>query len=257
MEWQCEFAVKSDRPAKQRIMKSFAYIKYFYFLLINWNVRIAWYMIKQEIKGEKKYGIDTTGADELIKLEKQGIDISHATVYMPVSYSLLEEILSHLELSHQRQNQQSEIPTASSKHKHHFLDIGCGKGRALCVAAHRGFKKVTGLDFAKDLCETAKSNLATTQKKFPDLQYKVINNDAFYFEIPEDVDCIFLFNPFDEIIMSAVVNNIFTSIQTTPRKITIIYVNPLHKELFLKAGYTETWHSKKMKYIEAVILSSR
>ena len=71
------------------------------------------------------------------------------------------------------------------------------------------------------------------------------------------MDCIFLFNPFDEIIMSAVVNNICTSLQNNPRKINIIYVNPLHKELFLKAGFTETWYSKKMEYIEAVILENK
>jgi SAM-dependent methyltransferase len=198
-------------------------------------------MIKQEIKGEKKYGINTTGADELLKLEKQGIDISHATIYMPVSYTLLEEIFE-------------QLPTTV---RNHFLDMGCGKGRALCIAAHEGFKKVTGLDFARDLCEEAKENLAITKQKFPALEYKVINNDAFYFEIPDDLDCIFLFNPFDEIIMSAVVNNIFSSLQNTPRKIRIIYVNPLHKDLFLKAGYKETWYSKKMKYLEASILENK
>jgi SAM-dependent methyltransferase len=222
-------------------MKFFSYIKYFYFLFINWDASIAWYMIKQEIKGEKKYGINTTGADELHKLEKQGIDISHATIYMPVSYTLLEEIFE-------------QLPATM---RNHFLDLGCGKGRALCVAAHHGFKQVTGLDFARDLCEAAKENLAITKQKIPALQYKVIDNDAFYFEIPDDVDCIFFFNPFDEIIMSAVVNNIFTSLQNNPRKISIIYVNPLHKELFLKAGFTETWYSKKMKYIEAVILTNK
>lgn len=201
-------------------------------------------MIKQEIKGEKKYGINTTGADELFKLEKQGIDISHATIYMPVSYKLLEEIFEQLD-SHK------------NKPQTHFLDLGCGKGRALCVAAHQGIKKITGLDFAKDLCETAKENLAITKEKIPTLEYRIINNDAFYFEIPDDVDCIFFFNPFDEIIMSAVVNNIFDSLQNNSRKITIIYVNPLHKELFLKAGYKETWHSKKMKYLEASILTNK
>jgi SAM-dependent methyltransferase len=222
-------------------MRSLRYIKYFYFLFINWNVKIAWYKIKQEIKGEKKYGINTTGADELFKLEKLGIDISHATIYMPVSYTLLEEILEQL----------------PANIRNHFLDMGCGKGRALCVAAHFGFKQVTGLDFAKDLCDEAKENLAVTKQKIPGFEYKVINNDAFYFEIPDDVDCIFFFNPFDEIIMSAVVNNIFTSLQNNPRKIRIIYVNPLHKELFLKAGYKETWHSKKMKYLEASILENK
>lgn len=221
-------------------MKFLSYIKYFYFLFTNWNIKVAWYIIRQEIKGEKKYCINTTGADELFKLEKQGIDISHATIYMPVSYNLMEEIFQQL----------------SGATRNHFLDIGCGKGRALCIAAHSGFKQVTGLDFSKTLCDAAKENLIKTRHQIPGLHFKIINNDAFYFEIPGDVDCIFLFNPFDEIIMSAVVNNIFESLHSNPRKIKIIYVNPLHKDLFLKAGYTETWFSKKMKYIEAVILEN-
>ncbi len=239
-------------------MKFFSYIKYFYFLFINWDATIAWYMIKQEIKGEKKYGINTTGADELHKLEKQGIDISHATIYMPVSYTLLEEIFNQLDSNNKKKQQTNNEPqTTNNKPGNHFLDMGSGKGRALCVAAHQGFKQVTGLDFARGLCEAAKENLAITKQKIPALEYKVINNDAFYFEIPDDVDCIFFFNPFDEIIMSAVVNNIFTSLQNNPRQINIIYVNPLHKELFLKSGFTETWYSKKMKYIEAVILENK
>ena len=89
-------------------------------------------MIKQEVSGERKYGINTTGADELHNLEKQGIDISHATIYMPVSYTLLEEIFE-------------QLPVTTCNH---FLDMGSGKGRALCVAAHKGFKQVTGLDFS-------------------------------------------------------------------------------------------------------------
>ena len=221
-------------------MKLISYIKYFYFLLTNWNLKISCYMIGQEVKGEKKYGINTTGADELIKLEDMGIDISHATIYMPVSYGLMEEIFHNLK----------------PRHKIHFLDMGSGKGRALCMAAHAGFKQVTGIDFSKDLCNQALANLALTKQQIPGLQFKIINNDAFYFEIPDDVDCIFFFNPFDEIIMSSVVNNILESLQTNPRKLTIIYVNPLHIEQFLKAGYKQTWYSKKMKYIEAAILEN-
>ena len=197
-------------------------------------------MIKQEIKGERKYKINTTGEDELIKLEELGVDISHSTIYMPVNYYLLEEVFQQLPASP----------------RNHFLDMGCGKGRALCVAAHHGFNKVTGIELSKELCKIATENLSLTNQKFPDMQFKVIHNDAFYFEIPDDVDCIFLFNPFDEIIMSAVVNNIFESLQNNPRKLHIIYANPLHKEQFLKAGYTQTWYSKKMKYIEAVILEN-
>jgi SAM-dependent methyltransferase len=217
------------------------YIKYFFFLAVNWDVRIAWHMIRQEIKGEKKYGINTTGADELHKLEEQGIDISHATIYMPVSYTLLEEIFE-------------QLPAITGDH---FVDLGCGKGRALCMAAHKGFTQVTGLDFSRALCEQARLNLEITRQQIPSLDYAVINNDAFYFEIPASVDCIFFFNPFDEMIMSGVVKNILKSLKKHPRNITIIYVNPMHKELFLKAGFTETWYTKKKKYLEASILQNK
>ena len=237
-------------------MKFFSYLKYFFYLAYNWNIGIAWLIIRQEISGEKKYGINTTGADELNQLDKQGIDISHATIYMPVSYLLLEEAFKQLEGNN---NNAPAVPSGqptNNKSFTHFLDIGCGKGRALCVAAHQGFKKVTGLDFGKNLCDAAKENLTITKETIPGLEYKVINNDAFYFEIPADTDCVFFFNPFDEIIMSGVVNNILKSLKSNPRKLTIIYVNPLHKELFLKAGFKETWYSKKMKYLEASILEN-
>ena len=221
-------------------MKFFQYIKYFFYLALNWNFRIAWTIIKQEIRGDKKYGINTTGADELKKLEEKGIDISHATIYMPVSYSLLEECFTQL----------------TPKPLNRFLDIGCGKGRALCVAAHFGFKKVTGIDFSKELCEAAKKNLEATREKKPGFDYAVVNNDAFYYEIPRDVDCIFMFNPFDEVIMSGVVENIMSSLAEAPRALSVIYVNPLHRELFTRAGFKEVYYSKKMKYLEVEILDT-
>ena len=142
-------------------MKFFTYIKYFFFLLYSWNFRVAWYMMRQEIKGEKKYNINTTGADELLKLEAMGIDITHATIYMPVSYNLLEDIFQHLTANPINPKPLNPNPL------NHFLDIGCGKGRALCMAAHLGFKKVTGLDFSKDLCEIATENLTITKQNIP------------------------------------------------------------------------------------------
>ena len=124
------------------------------------------------------------------------------------------------------------------------------------MAAHHGFKKLTGIDFSKELCEAAKANLEVTKQRIPGMDFSVIHNDAFYFEIPADADCIFFFNPFDETIMSGVVENILESLQNHPRRLSIIYVNPLHKEYFIQAGFTETWYSKKMKYLEVSVLSN-
>ena len=221
-------------------MKIITYIKYFYFLVDNWDFKVAWYIIKEEIRGERKYNINTTGADELVDLEELGVDVSLASVYMPVSYNLLEEIFD-------------QLPKDT---RNHFVDIGCGKGRALCMAAHQGFKHISGLDFSKKLCDIAIKNLQKTKKKLTGFTSNVVNNDAFYYEIPDDTDCIFFFNPFEEIIMSGVVDNIFKSLELNPRKIKIIYVNPIDKHLFLQAGYKQIWYSKKMKYLEAIILEN-
>jgi SAM-dependent methyltransferase len=129
-------------------MRFYTYIKYFYFLASRWNLRIAWHIMWKEVNGEKKYGIQTTGADELNQLEDLGIDTSYATIYIPASYDLLEAVFTEL----------------MQKKLAHFIDIGCGKGRVLCVAAHFGFKNITGIDFSKELCDQAKINLEKTKK---------------------------------------------------------------------------------------------
>jgi len=213
------------------------YISYFFYLAYNWNIGIARHVILQEIKGEKKYNIDTTGADELSGLHKKGIDISHATVYMPASYDLLEEVFEKLNLNRFG----------------HMLDIGCGKGRVLCVAANYGIKKLTGIDFSKSLCLAAEKNLELTASQIPGISYKIGNHDAFYFDIPDDVDCIFLFNPFDATIMSGVVKNIEKSLKKNKRDITIIYFNPLEKKLF--RGFKELFYLERKKYLAVSVLT--
>lgn len=219
-------------------MQAFKFIRYFFFLATNWNLRIAWHITQQEIKGEKKYGITSTGADELRKLKDKGIDIRHATIYMPTSYDMLEDLFQQL----------------NSNSIHHFIDIGCGKGRVLCVAAYHGIKKLTGIDFSKEFCDEAIENLEHVKQTFPHLQYTIKNNDAFYYDIPGDADCLFFFNPFDESIMSGVVENIEISLENNPRDIMVVYLNPLNKKLFTNIGFKQTYYTKKLNYLEGCIL---
>lgn len=206
-------------------------LRYFFYLAINWNASIAYHVLKHEKRGEAKYGIDTTGYDNLTSLEKKGIDISSAKMYMPASYDLLEEIFK-----------EAEVPG-----KKHFIDIGCGKGRALCVAAFQGVKKLTGIEISFSLCKAAEGNLAKIKSNYPDLTYKIINNDAYYYEIPHDADCIFMFNPFDESVLAQVMENIRKSFLAYPRQIHLIYLSLLYKNLVLEYGFKETYQ-KTIKY---------
>ncbi|MEP7107827.1 MAG: class I SAM-dependent methyltransferase [Ferruginibacter sp.] len=219
-------------------MNIFPYIRYFFYLGLNWNWKIACHILSHEIKGERKYGIHTTGSDELKKTEARGVDISHATVYMPANYLLLEEIFT-------------KLPVGQRKH---FLDIGCGKGRALCVAVHYGYNNVTGIDFSIEFCARAEENLIRTKKTFPSLNFSLIIENASTVAIPADTDCIFFFNPFDQFIMSRVAKNILDSYKKNPRNIYIVYLNPLYKNELLHMGFKEIYYTRRMKYMEAVIL---
>lgn len=132
------------------------YLHYFFYIAsITRNVRIAIILLMQEIKGEKEYHIHTTGIKGLHHLKRVGIDISHAAIYMPVSYKLLEDALSEL----------------NGKTTEHFFDIGCGKGRAMCVAAHYGFTKISGVDISEELCVAARKNMDVTKQRFKRLAF--------------------------------------------------------------------------------------
>ncbi len=219
-------------------MKKLSYLRYFIYLAYNWNLRIAVHIIKQERIGEKKYGINTIGFDTLNHLRKKGVDISDATIYMPASYDMLELFLNKANLS-------------SSKH---FIDIGCGKGRALTVAAAFGATKITGLELSPVLAKKASLVADMLVKKYIGLKIRITTNDAYYYDVPQDTDVIFLFNPFNAFIMEAFAERLENSYKQNPRKITIIYLNPLHKNIFTDTGYKETFHYQKMKYLEGIML---
>jgi SAM-dependent methyltransferase len=220
-------------------MKLISYLHYFFYIAWHWNPLIALFIIYYEIVGERKYNINTIGADELKSLEEKGIDISHATMYMPVNYYILEHLMREI------------VKYASNKT---FLDIGCGKGRPMIVAAYYGFEEIVGIDFSKEFCEDVTNAAALYKEKNPAVNFSIINNDAFYFEIPENVTAIFLFNPFDDVIMNGVISNILKSQQQNPRTIRVLYANPQYKSLFLNKEFKEIYHIKKLKYLEGAIL---
>ena len=55
--------------------------------------------------------------------------------------------------------------------------------------------------------------------------------------------------------MVKVVRNILSSFKEKERKIYILYANPVHKDIFLSAGFKEDYHVQKLHYLELSILS--
>lgn len=219
-------------------MKYLYYLRLFSFIAFNWNVRLAWFTVYHEIRGEKKYGLDTSKIVDVKKLSIKGNNIQHAELYQGANYYLLEKVFDHLQTIEANQS---------------ILDLGCGKGRVLAVAAYYGFRKITGVEFAKELCEVARKNIIPVQQKFPDKIFNVIHANAVNHKIEYDTNVFFFFNPFDEVVMLAVVKNILASLKQNPREAYVVYLNPLHKEIFMSAGFEQIFHYEKLKYIQATI----
>jgi len=220
-------------------MKFRQYINYFFFIGFNWNFKLACFTIYHEIRGEKKYGIQTSKLNDLKHLSVKGNNISHAETYQGSNYFLLEKVFDYLQSINANKN---------------IIDFGCGKGRVLVVAAWYSFDKITGVEFANELCSEARKNIAEVRQHFPEKIFNIIHTNAIDYVIEDDTNVFFFFNPFNEIVMLTVAKNILSSIKKKPREVYVVYINPIHKEIFLSAGFEEIYHYQKMTYIQASIL---
>lgn len=218
-------------------MKYLRLTSYFLHLLFNWGGKVAARILLHETRGEKKYRINTTGFLPLSKLHIKGKELENATEYMPVDYPLLETLLVFLP------------PTSKNGI---FIDIGCGKGRALCVAAHFGFRKAEGIDFAKELVEEAQNNLHSTQKIVPDFKARILWTDLESYTFPRETSCIFLFNPFNETLVTKLVAKIKETDFLFP--VHILYASPMHVAVFEKNGFQILKEIEVMKPVKGAIL---
>jgi SAM-dependent methyltransferase len=199
---------------------------------------LAWFTVYHEIRGEKKYNINTSKIEDVKKLSIKGDNIEHAELYQGANYYLLEKVFDHLQTIEANQS---------------ILDFGCGKGRVLTVAAYYGFSKIIGVEFAKELCDVARKNIIPVQQKFPEKIFNVIHANAVDHKIEKDTNVFFFFNPFDEVVMLAVAKNILLSLKENPREVYVVYINPVHKEIFMSAGFEQIYHFEKLKYIQASV----
>ena len=207
---------------------------------MNWNFPLAFFSIYHEIRGERKYNLDTIELDRLKTITVKGDNLDHSSIYQACNYYILEKGFNYLRSIHENKN---------------FTDFGCGKGRSIIVAAYYGFTNITGIDFAKALCVLADKNVHNTRPLFPLAKFNIICDDVVNYKIQNDQTVFFFFNPFDEVIMLKVVKNILASLKEKERKIYIMYANPVHKEIFLSAGFEEKYYFKKLRYLELSILS--
>ena len=112
-----------------------------------------------------------------------------------------------------------------------LVDLGCGKGRVLMVAAEFPFSQIVGVEIATELAQIARENVRSfraSQKACREIV--ILQGDARTYEFPLQPLVVFLFNPFGPQTLKCVCRNLKASLQRAPRPAYMIYVNPLHQK---------------------------
>jgi SAM-dependent methyltransferase len=118
-----------------------------------------------------------------------------------------------------------------------FYEIGCGKGRVLCVMARQELNRVVGVELVKDLCAQARDNAAQMRGRKSAID--VVCGDACKLDLSGGT-IYFFYNPFGPNTFMEVLSNIRHGLGTE-KKIKIVYYNAENEHVFRDAGWLERY----------------
>jgi SAM-dependent methyltransferase len=171
------------------------------------NLRHLVWRLREEFYPEKHPYDELTGCDTSGMIHRRRLG-PYAEDYQPIDPDVFRTTLAHIEEDVSRFT---------------FVDIGCGKGRALLLAEEYDFAKISGVEFSRRLAKVAAANAATIGSQ----RISVVCADARHFQFPPGPLVVFLYNPFSGEIFRSVMQRLASH----PGILYIAYVNPLHGEL--------------------------
>ncbi|HWQ37359.1 MAG TPA: hypothetical protein VNM24_01930 [Burkholderiales bacterium] len=178
--------------------------------------------LRLQIAGDRRfdrtYGVDTCGLTLLTDLSVGGGNIADCVYYDPTPVRLLQRIFR-------------KLPRELDEYI--FVDFGSGKGRVLLAASRLPFRRIIGVEFARELHEIATRNIEIYRdpaQRCRDIQSVCI--DAREFEIPPDKCVLFFYRPFSGPVFHRVLERIVASYRANPRKMYLVYCCPFSDDPF-------------------------
>jgi SAM-dependent methyltransferase len=108
-----------------------------------------------------------------------------------------------------------------------FLDLGCGKGKPLMVAASYAFRRLVGVDISPACVQAARRNLARYgPERIDPARVELRVGDAQDVVFPEEPLVVYLYNPFPATVLEGVMSRLEASLLARPRTAAVVYVNP-------------------------------
>ncbi len=171
---------------------------------------------------ERRAGIRTSGR---VSLEELGLSPTDRVHYEPAHWLALRRILSVREID------SDDV----------FIDLGSGMGRIVFQAAARyPFRRVIGVEISDVLHAISIDNIARNRHRLRCTDVQLVCADALDYEISDDVTVVYLGNPFLGAVFSSVLDRLVDSVRRNPRRLRLIYANPVEEEMVLAAGFRRT-----------------
>ncbi len=157
------------------------------------------------------HGIETEKPVKVYKLDAVSRSYIHSHGYQAFCPHTLADILAGLPIR---------------REQYEFIDLGCGKGRAMIVAHEIGFRRVTGVELSPGLCRSAERNLAACQ-----ISSRVHCQDAAAFSPPAGPCVLYLYNPFRAKVLGRLVRNIERRLKESTADLWVVYVSPKFRRI--------------------------
>ncbi len=191
-----------------------------------------------------RYGVDTCGTVPLESLQVAGENQAHGHRYEPARVAELRRTLARLR----------ELAGPDTL----LVDLGSGKGRILMVGAEVGFRRAIGVEFAAELCESARKNFQAFQESTGNTaDLTIFEGDVLSYPI-ENCDTLFtLFNPFDDVITERFFERLARSAAEHPRRILICLYNTPTVDLIRRVTSFEVIEQTDHFGYQTIVLENR
>jgi SAM-dependent methyltransferase len=115
-----------------------------------------------------------------------------------------------------------------------LLDLGCGAGRVVCIAAQHPFARVIGVENAPRIFALAERN--ARRLRHCAVRPEVIHADAATYRVPDETTIVFMYNALSGEVLHAALTRVLDSHDRAPRHMRLAYANPREHDLVMQMG---------------------
>jgi hypothetical protein len=156
----------------------------------------------------------------VVRLATLGIDDRDRGDYEPSPWRVLRSVLPESEVS------ADDV----------FIGLGAGKAPVVLQPAQYISRKGIGVKLTAELYAIASSNVARALSGLKCKDVELVHADVLEYDMANEVTVVYMFSPLNGVLFEGMLKRLKAWLRRRPRKIRIIYMNPVEELALLMAG---------------------